>query len=129
MTKTEALKKILELAMELEKVEGFGAIVEIHEMEGVLQEYTDQQTKEQTEEVSKLENTIRVQGNVILKLTDAERIIEKQRKLFDILKGQNEGLEDALSLLTDSNNYVKTKLEEANREVERLSDYIINTNK
>ena len=79
-----------------------------------------QQTKELTEEVSKLENTLRVQGNVILKLTDAERIIEKQRKEIDILKGQNEGLEDALSLLTDSNNYVKTKLEEANKEVERL---------
>ena len=35
-----------------------------------LVKFADQQTKELTEEVSKLENTIRVQGNVILKLTD-----------------------------------------------------------
>jgi len=55
----------------------------------------DQQNKELTEEVSKLENTLRVQGNVILKLTDAEREITQ----------------------------LKTKLEEANKEVERFKEF------
>ena len=58
MTKTLALKKIMRLNIELEKVEGFSAMMIVDDMKIVLQEYSDQQNKALIKEVEGLKEKL-----------------------------------------------------------------------